>query len=255
MLLLLNGAFFAVNAFRDPKIAHNRASLDDTIITIPQLVLLDEKPNFQENAQKVTSKQPTLEKTEEPTLDLKTWLAKFTAETANEKNIINDKIEDTNLLQTKDTQCYTAGPFQTSENLQLASNFFNDSNIQFQQRSIVENYYIGMLVYIPSQPNRKSVIAMAETLAEKGVKDYMLLNEPGKKHSLSLGVYGLKKNAEQRIKTLAKLNYHAKSEARYRKKTIYWLDYELEDTVEQTSLSAKEMKSLNVSQIQRNCKS
>jgi len=251
MLFLLNGAFFAVNAFRDPKIAHNQAPLDDAI---PQLVLLDEKPSIQETAQKATSKQVTLEKIEEPPLDLKTWLAKFTAETAKENKTIKNEAENINSSQTKDTQCYTAGPFQTSENLQLASSFFNDSNIQFQQRSIVENYYIGMLVYIPSQPNRKSVIAMAESLAAKGVKDYMLLNEPGKKHSLSLGVYGLKKNAEQRIKTLSKLNYDAKSEARYRKKTIYWLDYELEDTVEQTSLSAQEMKSLNVSQIQRNCK-
>ena len=253
MLFLLNGAFFAVNALREPQTTNITHTFDSTI---PPLVLLVEKNNGDDFELKDNGKEQDVNKPQEPSLDLKTWLNQFTAETAIETHSPQDiPNSQATPSQEIEAQCYTAGPFQTQESLALASDFFNDANIQFQQRSIVENHYIGMLVYIPSLPNRKSVVAMAETLAAKGVKDYMLLNEPGKKHSLSLGVYGLKKNATQRIKALSQLNYDAKSEARYRKKTIYWLDYELNDTDEQTTLSAQQMKSLNVSQIQRNCKS
>ncbi len=253
MLFLLNGAFFSVNALREPKDNNINFKIDESI---PQLVLLKElnKPqpiaNTFLNEDTVKAKQKT---PEEPSLDLKAWLAKFTAETAS--TIDDNKTIAAEASTRTATQCFTAGPFQNADTLHQASLFFEEESIGFQQRSIVENHYIGMLVYLPSLPSRNDVVAIAETLANKGVKDYMLLNEPGKKHSLSLGVYGLKKNAEQRIKTLAKLNYQAKSEARYRKKTIYWIDYALTDAENQSQVSAQQMNNLNVSQIERNCES
>ncbi len=249
MLLLFNGAFLTVNALYKPEATQNKTTSNTSI---PPLALLSEKeksppPTVNEKPTNTINNEP-----EEPALDLSTWLAKFTAETGRnkapqEKTLPNNTTENP-------LQCYTAGPFQNSEKLQQATQFFNASQIQYQQRSIVENHYIGMLVYIPGQTNREAIVNIAKNLATKGVKDYMLLNEPGKRHALSLGVYGLKKNAEKRIEALKKLNYNAKSEARYRKKTIYWLDYALNTQDERTQLSAQQMKSLNVSQIERNCK-
>ena len=42
---------------------------------------------------------------------------------------------------------------------------------------------------------------------------------------MSLGVFGLKKNAETRYNKIAALGYQVKTEPRYRDRTIYWLDY------------------------------
>lgn len=254
MLLLLNGAFFSVNALREPTDADAKITIDTST---PQLVLLTELDKPQAST-KITSDESTSEPNQatadDSSLDLNAWLAKFTDETTLNPKENTLTIED-DTTQEMASQCFTAGPFQNSDTLQQATLFFNDINIPFQQRSIIENHYIGLLVYLPSFESRKEVVATAEILANKGVKDYMLLNEAGKRHSLSLGVYGLKKNAEQRIKSLAKLNYQAQSEARYRKKTIYWLDYALTDAENQSQASAQQMNNLNVSQIQRNCKS
>ncbi len=251
MLLLLNGAFLAVNVLQDPKAPQIQINIDGSI---PQLALLSEKNKNNEKTIVNNSLKPSEKPEQEPSLDLQAWLQKFTAETANTDTQNNGASINSN-TQTVTSQCYTAGPFQNPEKLQLATDFFTDSQIKYQQRSIIENHYIGMLVYLPSKASRDAIVTVAKKLAAKGVKDYMLLNEPGKEHSLSLGVYGLKKNAVQRIKALSKLNYEAKSEARYRKKTIYWLDYAFDDNDDRTQLSAQQMKSLNASQIERNCKS
>jgi len=261
--LLLNGAFFAVNALREPDQQTSSHIIDESI---PQLVLLNEQSIKKETPKPTESNsqdiEPVTETTkidiqedtpeEEPSLDLQAWLAKFTAE--RETKIKTTKQTEYDENNTSTLQCYTAGPFENSDSVKQAELFFNGSDINTQQRSIVENHYIGMLVYLPGQPDRQTVINIAENLASKGVKDYMLLNEPGKRNSLSLGVYGLKKNAEKRIQTLAKFNYNAKSEARYRQKTIYWLDYALNDDAEQIKLSEQQMENLSVSQIKRNCK-
>lgn len=250
MLILLNGAFLAVNAFREPRIINQPSTISQDI---PPLALLNEKIKAPNVENTVSQEPPTVsDEKQEPSLDLKTWLAKFTAENASNNETEPKKLADQVQQQ---TSCYTAGPFQTSDSLQQATRYFSSLNIPSQQRSIEENHYIGMLVYLPSLASRKEAVLVAKKLAAKGVKDYMLLNEPGKQHSLSLGVYGLKKNAEQRIKTLAKLNYQAESEARYRLKTVYWLDYAYTASNNQSDSSSEHMSSLKVSQIERNCKS
>ncbi len=249
MLLLLNGAFFAVNTLREPTETPTSINIDNSF---PPLVLLSEQ-KLESPIHSSSIKTDSEVTTEvEPTIDLKTWLAQFTAET--EPNLPEVDPVAPEQKETKTTlQCYTAGPFHNSDSLQQAASFFNNFNISFQKRSIIEKQYIGMLVYLPSYPNRKAIVNVAEALAAKGVKDYILLNEPGKSHALSLGVFSLKKNAEQRIKILSKLNYNAKSEARYRSKTIYWLDYSIDKQKNQIDLTEEHMISLNASQIQRNC--
>jgi len=249
MLLLLNGVFLAVNTFYEPKTKQSAAMINSSI---PQLALLNEKTNIKQAGNKETSNaQGITETKKEPALDLKTWLAKFTAENPTLESLSDNKQQQTN----EELFCYTAGPFRSKATLQQATDYFVSLGTKPQQRSIEENQYIGMLVYLPSQPSRKDAVRIAEKLAAKGVKDYMLLNEPGKRHSLSLGVYGLKKNAEKRIKTLSKLNYKAQSEARYKKNTVYWVDYAFSALDNQSELSAQRMNRLNVSQIKRNCKS
>lgn len=252
MLLLLNGVFFAVNALHEPKIAQQDVFIDPKIA--PLILLSEQIETTKIEQQSTKSKPEIIKREEEASLDLKTWLAKFTAENATTDETPEEPQQQESSIK-EQMFCYTAGPFKTKDTLKQATLYASDIGIQSQQRSIEENQYIGMLVYLPSQASRNDVVAIAEKLASKGVKDYMLLNEPGKEYSLSLGVYGLKKNADQRIKALSKLNYQAESEARYRKKTVYWLDYSFTESNNQSESSSQHMSSLNASQIKRNCKS
>ncbi len=176
-------------------------------------------------------------------------LDKVKSVTKEPKLMLEEKAEKPELF------CFTAGPFQSSDKIQQAIQYFESSEILYQQRSSEEKQYIGMLVYLPSHASREVVIQVAESLSNKGVSDYMLLNEPGKSNALSLGVYGLKKNAETRKSVLAKLGYKAETEARYRTKAVQWLDYEIKNVDGQIEAVEQQITLLKASQIKRSCKS
>ncbi len=135
----------------------------------------------------------------------------------------NEKVG--NSPATPDQLCYTLGPFKEQQSAQEVALKFKQNKIPISSRSSEEKEYRGMMVYVDGHDSRADAVATADSLAEKGVRDYIIVNEPGKTNILSLGVFSLKKNAERRYNKIAKLGYSVKSEARYRNRTIYWLDY------------------------------
>lgn len=121
--------------------------------------------------------------------------------------------------------CYTLGPFKEKQLVQEVMSKFRQNNIQLTSRPSIEKEYLGMMVYIDGHNSRKEVRATARSLAKKGIRDYMIVTEEDKSNALSLGVFGLKKNADRRAQQITALGYDIKSEPRYRNRTIYWLDY------------------------------
>jgi len=112
--------------------------------------------------------------------------------------------------------CYTLGPFKEKTEAQEVAQRFRDAGIEVSLRPSQEQEYMGMMVYIGPHDTRKQAIEVARGLAEKGVREYIIFSDPDKMNSLSLGVFGLKKNAERRVAELEKLGYRPKTEMRYR---------------------------------------
>ena len=125
---------------------------------------------------------------------------------------------------TTDTRlCYTIGPFKDRTRALEVSRRYSNRNVKTELKSSLEKEYLGVMVYLTGNKSRQDAIDTAEELATKGFRDYLIINEPGKSNALSLGVFGLKKNADRHVTRLKKLNYPAKSELRYRERTIYWV--------------------------------
>ena len=55
------------------------------------------------------------------------------------------------------------------------------------------------------------------------IDDHLIINDPGQPPVLSLGVFGLKKNADGLLQRVKRLGFPAKTEARYRERTIFWV--------------------------------
>ena len=121
--------------------------------------------------------------------------------------------------------CYTLGPFKDEQRAQEVIVAFKNHDLTMTTRPSREKEYLGLMVYIDGHDSRNEVIATAEALAKKGIRDYMIINEERLTNALSLGVFGLKKNAERRMQRISALGYQVESEPRYRTRTIYWLDY------------------------------
>lgn len=126
--------------------------------------------------------------------------------------------------ETIDTRlCYTIGPFKDRTRALEVSRRYSNRQVKTELKSSPEKEYLGVMVYLTGNKSRQDAIDTAEELATKGFRDYLIINEPGKSNALSLGVFGLKKNADRHVTRLKKLNYPAKSEPRYRERTIYWV--------------------------------
>jgi len=149
--------------------------------------------------------------------------------------------------------CYTLGPFKKESLANQVTNQSAEQAISMQIRKSTEREYMGLLVYLSGHENRKQVQATARDLSSKGIKDFIVINEEDKPNSLSLGVFGLKKNATRRINLISKLGYKPLTEARYRQRDIYWLDYKTDNQQKILELLTAELKTKGVSQISRQC--
>jgi len=120
--------------------------------------------------------------------------------------------------------CYTIGPVKDRSRAIEISGRYSGKQAATALKSSLEKQYQGMMVYIDGHKTRAEALKTANKLSSKGIRDHFIINEPGRpQHRLSLGVFGLKKNADQFQKRVQKLGFSVKTEARYRERTIYWV--------------------------------
>jgi len=164
---------------------------------------------------------------------------------------------DSNLLVNENSSnqqlCYTIGPFKDKTRALEVSGRYSAQSIKTQLKSKLEKEYMGVMVYIAGHETRDQAIARAEKLESQGFRDYIIINENDKSNVLSLGVFGLKKNAERLTKKLENLDYPVESESRYRNRTIYWLYYEQSNERDLPSLLDEKDVASGISQIPRQC--
>ena len=119
--------------------------------------------------------------------------------------------------------CYTIGPFKDKARALEVSARYSNNDVKTELKSSEEKEYLGIMVYISNHKTRQAAVDTAAALARKGFRDSLIVNESDKSNALSLGVFGLKRNADRLISQLKKLNYEVMSEPRYRERTIYWV--------------------------------
>ncbi len=119
--------------------------------------------------------------------------------------------------------CYTIGPLKDKARAIEISGRYSGNQAETSLKSNLEKDYQGIMVFISGHETREDAVKTADKLAEKGIRDHIIVNNPGNQYILSLGVFGLKKNADRLRIRVAKLNFPVETEARYRERTIYWL--------------------------------
>ena len=122
--------------------------------------------------------------------------------------------------------CYTIGPFKDKTRALEVSGRYSTQNIKTQLKSKLEKEYMGVMVYISGHKTREEALARGQKLSSQGITDRIIINGESKSNVLSLGVFGLKKNADRLSARLKKLKYPVETELRYRDRTIYWLYYQ-----------------------------
>ena len=149
--------------------------------------------------------------------------------------------------------CYTIGPVKDKSRAIEISGRYSGRNIDTSLKSSLEKQYMGMMVYIGGHKNRDEALKTANELSAQGIRDHIIVNEPDQPNLLSLGVFGLKKNADGLMARVQKLGFRADAEPRYRERTIYWVYAEQSSESELQKLLAQAELEDGISQVPTQC--
>ena len=170
---------------------------------------------------------------------------------------VSEAVHEDEVMVAEDTVdnllCYTIGPFKDKTRALEVSARYSNNDVKTELKSNQEKEYLGIMVYISDHKTRKAAVNTATALAKKGFRDSLIVNETDKSNALSMGVFGLKRNADRLIARLKKLKYPVKSEPRYRERTIYWVYNEQSNENNIFVLLDTSDEEKGISQIPRQC--
>jgi hypothetical protein len=149
--------------------------------------------------------------------------------------------------------CYTIGPFKDKARAVEISGRYSGRQAETTLKSNLEKQYMGVMVYIGGHKTRADALKTADALSQKGVLDHIIVSSPQHPNRLSLGVFGLKKNADRLSTRVKKLGFPVETEARYRERTIFWVYAEQSSEEEMLRLLQEAEFGAGISQIPTQC--
>jgi len=149
--------------------------------------------------------------------------------------------------------CYTIGPITDNARAIEISGRYSGNQADTALKSSLDKQYLGVMVFVGGHKTRGAAITTANKLSAKGIRDHIIVNHPQQPHLLSLGVFGLKKNADRLKSRVVRMGFPAESEARYRERTIFWLYVEQSSETELLHLLVDDEFDSGISQIPTQC--
>jgi len=149
--------------------------------------------------------------------------------------------------------CYTVGPIKDKARAIEISGRYSGKKAVTALKSSLEKEYQGVMVFISGHKTRAEAVKTASKLASKGITDHIIVNNPDNPHILSLGVFGLKRNADRLKTRIEKMDFKVNTEARYRERTIYWIYAEQSSEVDVLQLLESTDNESGISQIPTQC--
>lgn len=149
--------------------------------------------------------------------------------------------------------CYTIGPITDKARAIELSGRYSGKQVQTEIKSSLEKQYLGVMVYIGGHSSRQEAVKTANELVERGIHDHIIVDKSDEENVLSLGVFGLKRNADRLKERVEKMNFDVKTQARYRERTIFWLYGEQSSEQEIERLLGETEASDGISQIPTRC--
>jgi len=149
--------------------------------------------------------------------------------------------------------CYTIGPITDKARAIEISGRYSGKRVRTEIKSSLEKQYLGVMVFIGGHDSRQAAVETAERLVKRGINDHIIVDKADEKNVLSLGVFGLKRNADRLKERVERMNFNVKTEARYRERTIFWLYGEQSSEQQMQRLLGETEASDGISQIPTQC--
>lgn len=195
----------------------------------------------------VVSEAEVVAKVEAETDALEAAVARIEKEVEAERaNLVTEDSSDKRV-------CYTIGPIKDKARAIEISGRYSGRQARTSLKSNLEKEYQGVMVFIAGHKTRADAVRTASKLAANGITDHIIVSNPEKPNILSLGVFGLKRNADRLRARVEKLGFKVETESRYRERTIYWLYAEQSSEADVLQLLDATDNESGISQIPTQC--
>ncbi len=150
-------------------------------------------------------------------------------------------------------QCLTIGPFGAMSKALRAGAWLKAAGIAYGTHTQVDKVVSSYWVYLPPRASLSAAKRMLRELDRKGIRNHIIMQQPGLDNAISLGLYDLPDNAHARMVELAKKGVHANQQVHYRLRTRYWLDLEVGEASERTRLQSRDWGAAGVAVQETSC--
>jgi hypothetical protein len=125
--------------------------------------------------------------------------------------------------------CARLGPFAGEEEAARAASILGEKEIRFERQKEERRSVTGYRVILPPFPSRQAAEAKRQELNRLGFRDHALIQEEGKTHALSLGLYAIEANAQRHLRRLSEKGVEARLQPLHQTRTVYWLELRLDE--------------------------
>ena len=194
----------------------------------------------------IVSESEIVAKVEDETDAIAEAVARVEKELSERARLVTEDISDKRV-------CYTIGPITDKARAIELSGRYSGKQVKTEIKSSLEKQYLGVMVYIGGHPSRQEAVKTANQLVKKGIHDHIIVDKADEENVLSLGVFGLKRNADRLKERVEKMDFDVETEARYRERTIFWLYGEQSSEQEIQRLLGEAEAGDGISQIPTQC--
>ncbi len=120
--------------------------------------------------------------------------------------------------------CYRLGPFTDAKLAAKAGERLDRLDFRYQRRAEVQKAITGYRVFLAPFPSKAAAERKRAELARLGFKDHALMHDGDGENGISLGVFSVEVNAQNRLRELAAKGVKADLLPIYHAKTVYWLE-------------------------------
>ena len=134
---------------------------------------------------------------------------------------------------TKNTRCYTLGPFNSEKASKMVAQQLNDFGLSVDIRRQKTMDTLNYLVYLPPQNNRQDALKIIDDIKKNDIKNYQLIESGPYENAISFGFFDDLNKARRHSEYIRYLGYDSRYTEQKAVQEIFWLNYD-----EQANVSA-----------------
>lgn len=119
--------------------------------------------------------------------------------------------------------CFHVGPFPDADLVARAESRLNDLPLTYSRRA-EDVQTTAYQVYLPPLPSQKAAERKRQELTRLGFRDHALMQEPDMQNAISLGLFTVEANAQNRVRELADKKVQASIQPFPQTRKRFWLD-------------------------------